>query len=144
MAYENPAVADFKSTFYRDFPYGTDAAISILDQDITRAFTYTNININPDLFADQSAYSIAYLLLSAHYLVMNIRMSSQGLNGQFNFAQQSKSVGSVAEAFGIPQRVLDNPDWAILCKTNYGATYIQILLPQLAGNIFSVCGTTRA
>lgn len=143
MSYDNPSVADFKEQFYRDFPYGTDMATSVLDQDITRAFTFVNVNMNEDLFGDQASYSIGYLLLAAHYLVMNLRASSQGMNGQFNFLQQSKSVGSVSEAFGIPQRVLDNPDWAILCKTNYGAQFIQLVLPQLAGNIFAVCGSTR-
>lgn len=143
MAFNNPSVADFKSRFFRDFPYGADPATSILDQDITSAFTFVNVNVNQDLFGDQGSYTLGYLLLSAHYLVMNLRASSQGINGQFNFLQQSKSVGGVAEAFGIPQRILDNPDWAILCKTNYGAQFIQLVLPQLAGNVFSVCGATR-
>lgn len=142
MAYDNPSVADFKTRFYRDFPYGTDQDTSVLDQDITTAFTYVNININQGLFGEQASYSAGYLLLSAHYLVMNLRASSQGLNGQFNFLQNSKSVGSVSEAFGIPQRILDNPDWAILCKTNYGAMFIQLVLPQLAGNMFIAYGRT--
>lgn len=143
MSFLNPSVADFKNQFVRDFPYGTDPNVAILDADISSAFQFTNINFNPDFWADQGSYTLGYLLLSAHYLTMNIRSSSQGLNGQFNFTQQSKSVGSVAEAFGIPQRILDNPDWAMLCKTNYGAQYLQLLLPQLSGQIFSVHGSTR-
>lgn len=143
MAFVNPSVDDFKSFFTRDFPYGTDPNTSILDSDITKAFTFVNVNMNQDLFGDQGSYNIGYLLLSAHYLVMNIRSSSQGINGQFSFLEQSKSVGQVSQTFAIPQRVLDNPDWAILMKTNYGAQFIQLVLPQLAGNIFAVYGTTR-
>lgn len=143
MAYANPSVSDFKSFFARDFPYGTDPNVAILDADITKAFTFTNINVSPGLFADQGSYNVGYLLLSAHYLVMNIRASSQGINGQFNFTQQSKGAGNVNEAFAIPQRILDNPDWAILCKTNYGAQFIQLVLPQLSGQIYSVRGSTR-
>jgi len=143
MAFNNPSVADFKTKFFRDFPYGTDPATSILDQDITSAFQQVNINFNSDLFGDQASYSLGYLLLAAHFMVMSIRASSQGISGQFNFLQQSKNVGSVAEAFGIPQRILDNPEWAILCKTNYGAMFLQLVLPQMAGNIFSVAGSTR-
>lgn len=143
MAFNNPAVADFKNQFFRDFPYGTDPSTSVLDQDITSAFQFVNVNINPDLFGDQGSYTLGYLLLSAHFLVMNLRASSQGLNGQFNFLQQSKSVGSVSESFGIPQRVLDNPEWAMLCKTNYGAQYLQIILPQMAGQVYTVAGSTR-
>lgn len=144
MAFNNPSVADFKNLFFRDFPYGDDPTTSIIDQDIVNAFTFVNVNMNQALFGEQGSFNIGYLLLAAHYLVMNIRASSQGINGQFNFLQQSKNVGSVSEAFGIPQRVLENPDWAILCKTNYGAQFIQLILPQLAGQVFSVTGGTQA
>lgn len=143
MAYENPSVADFKSFFTRDFPYGTDPDTTILDADIAKAFQFTNVNMNEDLFGYQASYTVGYMLLSAHYLVMNLRASSQGINGQFNFLEASKGVASVSQAFSIPQRILDNPDWAILCKTNYGAQFIQLVLPQLAGNMFTVVGSTR-
>lgn len=142
MAYENPSVDQFKEFFSRDFPYGTDPATSVLDSDITKAFTFTNVNVNQGLFADQGSYNIGYLLLSAHYLVMNLRASSQGINGQFAFLEQSKSVGNVSSSFAIPQRVLDNPDWAVLMKTNYGAQFIQLILPQLSGMIFPIRGRT--
>lgn len=142
MAYENPSVAEFKAFFVRDFPYGTDPATSILDSDIAKAFQMVNVNINECLFQDQSAYDIGYFFLSAHYLVMNLRASSQGIVGQFNFNEQSKSVGSVSQSFAIPQRIMDNPDWAILTKTNYGAMYIQFILPQLTGQVFLVPGRT--
>lgn len=142
MAFSNPSVQDFKNFFVRDFPYGTDVNTSVLDADIAKSFQFTNVNMNQGLFGDQGSYSVGYLLLSAHYLVMNLRASSQGINGQFNFLQASKGVSGVNEAFSIPQRVLDNPDWAILCKTNYGAQFIQLILPQLAGQIYTVAGAT--
>lgn len=114
----------------------------ILDQDITSSFLSTNVNINPGLFPDQGTYTLAYLFLSAHYLVMNIRQSSQGINGQYNFLQASKGVGSVNESFSIPERIMANPYWAMLTKTNYGQSYLQLLLPQLAGQFYTVMGTT--
>lgn len=144
MAFGNPSVQNFKDFFNRDFPYGTDMNTAILDSDITKSFTFANVSINQNLFADQGSYNVGYLLLSAHYLVMNLRASSQGINGQFNFLQNSKSAAAISEGFAIPQRVLDNPDWAILMKTNYGAQYLQLVLPQLAGQIYTVCGATRA
>ena len=140
--FTNPGVADFKTFFTRDFPYGTDPNASVLDTDIAKAFQFTNINMNKQLFDCQASYNVGYLLLSAHYLVMNLRASSQGLSGQFNFLQQSKNVGQVAEAFGIPQRILDNADWSMLCKTNYGAQFIQLVLPQMGGQIWNAYGTT--
>lgn len=143
MAYINPSVADFKAYFYRDFPYGTDPNTSVLDQDITSSFLSTNFNINQGLFPDQGSYNLGYLLMSAHFLVMNLRQSSQGINGQFNFLQASKGVGSVNEAFSIPQMILDNPLWSMYTKTNYGAQFMQLVLPELSGQISNVFGTTR-
>lgn len=144
MAFTNPIVSDFKSFFVRDFPYGTDPNTTIIDQDISNAMLYTNVNFNPGLWADQTSYSLGYNLLTAHYLVLNIRASSQGISGQYNFLQQSKGSGSVNEAFAIPQRILDNPTFSMLTKTNYGAQYLQLLLPQLAGQVYSVFGRTHA
>lgn len=143
MAFTFPTIADFKDYFFRDFPYGTDPNTSVLDQDIGKAQQLANVNFSQDLWGDQGSFNAGYNLLTAHYLVMNLRSSSQGINGQFNFLEQSKSVGSVSEAFGIPQRILDNPDWAILCKTNYGAQYIQLILPQLGGQMWIAYGSTR-
>ena len=99
--------------------------------------------MNQALWPDQSSYSIGYNLLSAHYLTMNLLASSQGINGAFAFLEASKGIGSVSQGFAIPQRVLDNPDWAMLCKTNYGAQYLQLILPQMAGQMFVACGGTR-
>lgn len=141
--YDNPTIDDFKNFFVRDFPYGTDPLTSILDQDIANAYLETNFNFNTNFFDSQSNYTLGYLLLSAHYLVMNIRASSQGISGQFNWAQSGKSVGSVSESFSIPQRILDNPEFAWLTKTNYGARFLMLILPQLSGQIFSVMGSTR-
>ena len=144
MGYQNPSIADFKTTFYRDFPFGTDPNVAVLDQDITRAYQMVNIAINQALFAAQADYSIGYGLLAAHYLVTNLRASSQGMNGQYNFLQASKGVGQVSEGFSIPQRILDNPFWSMLTKTNYGAEFLMLVLPQMTGVMYGVYGGTRA
>lgn len=143
MAYVQPTIQDFKDYFYRDFPYGTDIDTSVVDADITKAFGQTDVNMNQDLFSDQSSYTICYLLLAAHYLVVDLRMSSQGINGQYSFLEQSKTVGSVSQSFGIPQRILDDPYFSMLSKTNYGAKYLQLVIPQMAGQIWVNYGSTR-
>jgi hypothetical protein len=143
MAYENPSVADFKAQFVRDFPYGSNINTSVTDTDIASAYRFTNIQINQELWSNQSAYSLGYLLLSAHYLVLNLRSASQGTNGQWAWLEQSKSVGQLNASFAIPQRVLDNPNFATLTKTNYGAEYLALLWPQLSGQMFTVVGSTR-
>jgi hypothetical protein len=142
MPFANPSVQDFKDYFFRDFPYGTDPETQVLDQDIAKAYQMTNINFSQALWPDQSSYNVGYFYLSAHYLCMNLQTSSQGINGAFSFLEQSKNVGNVAQSFAIPQRVLDNPDWAVLMKTSYGAQYLQLILPQLTGQIGIAYGST--
>ncbi len=141
--YTAPTIANFKSQFVRDFPYGTDPTVAVLDQDIFNAFNVVDITINPCLWPNQTAYQLGYLLLAAHNLVLNIRSSSQGLSGQYNWMQNSKSAGGVNEAFQIPQRVIDNPDFMAYMKTNYGAQYLNILWPYLCGQMFAVAGRTK-
>lgn len=143
MAFTNPSVDDFKAYFYRDFPYGTNVDENVLDQDILKAFGQTVINLNQALFADQASYNIGFLLLAAHYLVVDLRMSSQGINGQYAWLEQSKSVGSVSQSFAIPQRIQDDPYFAMLMQTNYGAKYLQLVIPQLAGQMYISYGSTR-
>jgi hypothetical protein len=141
--YIDPTIADFKSYFVRDFPYGSTLDV-VIDQDITNALADAKFNINQGLFGSQSNYTLCFLLLSAHYLVTNLRNSSQGIAGQYAFLQASKGVGSVSESSNIPQRILDNPELSMLCKTNYGAKFVQFLLPQLTGQVFTVRGHTKA
>lgn len=142
MAFNNPTIADFKAFFFRDFPYGTDPAVAILDQDIARAFIGANA-INAGLFDDQGTYTNSYMLLAAHNLVVNLRASSQGLAGGFSFLEQSKSVGAISQAFAIPQSILDNPEWTVYATTAYGMQYLAAVMPLLAGQVFAVAGSTR-
>lgn len=142
MAYTNPSVSDFKSYFNRDFPYGTDIDTSVTDGDITKAMEQTFITINQAFFNSQQAYNVGYYLLSAHNLVMNLRASSQGINGQASWLQQSHGAGSVNESFAIPQQILNNPLYSILTKTNYGMQYLNMVLPYLTGVVGWVPGRT--
>lgn len=141
MPFTNPTVADFKAYFTRDFPYGVTPE-TVNDSDIQRAIDEAAVFINSELFGAQVNYNIGFLLLSAHNLVMNLRMSSQGLSGQFSWLQQSRSAGSVSESLAIPQRILDNAEYAMLTKTNYGAKFLFMILPQLSGQVYTVRGRT--
>lgn len=142
MAYTYPTIDDFKTQFYRDFPYGNDINNTITDQDIQNSFAQVNFNINPALFPNQGSFNLGYLYIAAHFLVMNFRASTQGINGQFNFLQASKGAGSVNESFSIPQMILDNPLLSMYTKTNYGMMFIQLIYPQLCGQMFVAMGTT--
>lgn len=142
MAYTNPSVTDFKTYFFRDFPYGSTMS-TVQDQDITNALADASYNLNSGLFGSQAKYTAGYLLLAAHYLVTNLRASSQGVAGNYSWLEASKSVGSVSQAFSIPERILANPEFAMLSKTSYGAKYLLMVLPLLSGQIFTVCGGTQ-
>ena len=143
MAFVYPTVSDFKTFFSRDFPYSTDPNVGVTDTDIERAFQETNCMFNVGLFCDDPCAETAYLYLAAYNLVTNIAASSQGLSGQYDWLTSSKSVGSVSVGLSIPQKILDNPYYAMLAKNPYGAKYLQMVLPFLVGQMFSVCGGTN-
>lgn len=144
MSYAPPSVADFKAYFTRDFPYGTDPATTVLDADIQKALDQAGFNFNESFFSTLAQFKMAYLYLAAHYLVLDLQMASQGVAAQFNWLEQSKSVGSVSQSFSIPQRILDNPEFSYLTKTPYGAKYLTLILPQITGQVFAVRGRTHA
>jgi len=136
--FTNPTSTDFRNFFFRDFPYGTTLD-TVQDQDITKAIGQAAFNFNPALFSTQSNYTLGYLYLTAHYLVIDLRASSQGLAGSYTWLTASKGVGSVNESFAIPQRMMDNPYLAMLSKTQYGAKYLSLVLPSLIGQMFVSC-----
>lgn len=142
MAYTNPTVDDFKNFFTRNFPYSSDPTLGVTDTDIANAEIETQYQINQCLFEDQNSYNLGYLYLSAHNLVMNIRASSQGLSGQYDWLINSKAVGNVSEGISIPQRILDNPIYSMLSQTPYGVKYLGMILPFLSGVMFTVPGRT--
>lgn len=143
MSYINPTVDEFKAYFDRDFPYGSTLD-TVRDSDISKAFTEACTLFNACLWENQSEYTVAIFYLWAHSLVMNLRASTQGVAGQFDWLTTNKAVGNVSEGFQIPQRVLDNPEFAMMSKTPYGAKYLFLLLPRLLGASFPVCGETHA
>lgn len=142
MAYLTPTVDDFKARFARDFPYGTTLD-TVTDNDVTIGLNQAGINFNPAQWFNQQAYTEGWLLLSAHQMVLNLRNSSQGIAGGYTWLENSKTAGSVSAGYSIPQRILDNPFFAMLTKTSYGAKYLELLAPQLVGQIFSVRGITH-
>lgn len=140
----NPSIDDFKAYFNRDFPYGTDISTSILDVDIGKAFGKANFWINEGLFDKQEDYTMGYMELAAHWLVEDIRKSSQGISGRYNWIEASKGVGNASSSYSIPQKILDNPSLAMLSQTRYGQAYLELIMPQLAGNTATVRGRTHS
>lgn len=141
--YVFPQVPQFKNFFVDDFPYGSDPRSQFPDYRILVAMQMANTSFfNPIFFGTQSEFNNGFLLLSAHYMVMNIRRASQGMKGQFGFLQSSKSAG-ISVSIDIPERIKANPDFAWLCQTNYGAQYLHMVLPQLSGQMFPIHAMTN-
>jgi hypothetical protein len=140
--FTNPSVSDFQNYFVRDFTYGTDPT-TVNPIDITNAMMDAASQINQGLFGAQEQYTVGFLNLSAHYLVTSLQSSSQGVSGAWTWQTQSKGVGNVNQSYAIPQRILDNPMFSYLSKTNYGMKYLSLILPQLSGVMFTVHGTTK-
>lgn len=144
MSYTEPNIADFKTYFERDFPFGTDISQHVLDADLTRARKETKNYIAHDLFEDQDVFDAAFLNLMAHNLVINLKNSAMGIKNQGEWMTTSKSVGSVSTSQQLPQAVIDDPQFAWYSKTGYGINYLSLVLPRIKGAMFSVKGGTHA
>lgn len=152
MSYPSPTVDDFKDNFLRDFPFAvavggkegdpTDLK-RVLDRDIIKALLLAGANINVGLFESKEIFQQAFMFLAAHHLVTNIRASSQGLNGSFNWLTTSKNAGDVGESFEVPDRIKNSPYFSAITKTYYGMQYLMIVWPRLIGNVGTVAGATH-
>lgn len=143
MAFTQPTVAAFKAYFDRDFPFGNDIDLHVRDSDISKAQAQALFQFPESFWESQAEYDIGFNLLTAHHLVMNLRSSSQGINGQFSWLETSKSVSGVSTSQQIPAEIAEDPKYAYLTKTNYGTQYLLMILDQMVGNMFVVEGATR-
>ena len=147
--YGMPAVADFKDYFDLDFPYPSDYPTDpdtdkfVRDKDILKGFRQANTAVNINLFMSQSAWMDGFMLMSAHQMVENRANSSQGVQGQYNWIQQSKGALGVSESFQLPEMFLKNPTFAGWAKTTYGSKYLRMIIPLLAGPATSAFGQTK-
>lgn len=142
VCFKLPTIEDFQTRFARDFPFGDDAS-HVQNSDIEIAMREVRSYINPELFHDQCKFTQGALQLCAHYLVMNLRASSQGIWGQFDWMHTAKTVGSLKQTMEIPRRVLEHPMLGMLTQTNYGTSYLYMVLPELCGMVFASWGGTN-
>lgn len=113
----------------------------INDNDILKAMGQARGMININLFnGNKELLTICFLLLTAHYLIVDLNMSKG--NGASGFMITSKSVDGVSASYGIPQTLLNSPLFSYLAKTEFGLKYIQYIMPMLNGYNRIVHGTT--
>lgn len=129
--------ADWSLTTDNTFNY-------VLDADIEKAFAEAMINFNQALFSTAAEIQLAFLYLSAHFLVTDIRRSSQGLNSRGDYIAQSQSVGNVSEALAIPDSINNNPQFSLYTTSGYGIKYLNLVMPRLVGHVGVVQGATNA
>jgi hypothetical protein len=116
----------------------------VLDADIEKAFTEAQVNFNQSLFGSDANIQLAYLYLTAHFLVVDLRRSSQGVNSKGDYSASSQSVGSVSESLHIPDKMANNPIFQLYTTTGYGMKYLNLVLPRLVGNVGVIRGNTVA
>lgn len=112
----------------------------VSDLDITNAYAEACITFNDTLFTSDDDMILAYLYLSAHYLVNDLNAGGQDA-ASVGIAN-SRSVGNVSESYTIPQAYLDSVVFSFYTKSSYGIKYLNMIIPRLAGNMATVCGAT--
>lgn len=124
--------------------YTADIYDYVLDADIQRAFDEAKMTFNQGLISDGTTASItmAFLYVSAHYLVNDIRTSKASLSGDGFNPVQSRTVGSVTESYMIPDRYKRSPIIIFYSKSGYGQKYLAMILPAMVGNIQVAAGWT--
>jgi hypothetical protein len=143
MTVEDVTIADFKAHFFRDFTYGEDqCGDNVLDADITKAFSQSKVNFNPALWCSQEELSIAFLYMSAHYLVSDLQMAKEGLDSSSTFPVNSRSVGSVSEGYAVPDWVAKSAFLSQFAGTRYGLKFCSLIRPRLFGAIAVYKGAT--
>jgi len=142
MTFNDPTLESFKLRFNRDFPFGEDED-KVQDQDITRALSDCKARIaSTKLLSTQEEWTYAFLLLSAHFLVVNLRNSSQGLSGRFDFLESSKSIGGISVSSTVPEAFTKDPFLNSLSRSSYGGEYLSYVYSKSRGALRVVEGTT--
>jgi hypothetical protein len=114
----------------------------VTDGDIEKAFTEAQAVFNPAIFPDENTFELAYLYLTAHFLSLDLRSASQGVNSNAPTTVSSRSVGSVSESYAVPKAWNEDPNLQFYTTSYYGAKYLSMVTPLLTGNIQAVLGAT--
>ena len=111
--------------------------------DIERAICDAERSFNANCL-DAKSRKVAMLYLTAHFLVLNLKLGSEGVSSQGGYGEASQSVGSVSVSYNAaPDYVKNNPFVNSLMKTGYGQRYFEMAYNcMLKSRIFIVKGRT--
>lgn len=118
------------------------AGSNISDLDIGHAFAEADVTFNTSLFGADADMILGFLYLSAHYLVHDL--NAGGVSSSSQGVASARSVGNVSESYSIPTWQLESPVYSFYTKTSYGLKYLNMVLPQIVGNVAAVAGATNA
>lgn len=142
MLWQPPTAESFRGYFVRDFPYGSDITLNILDADITRAIAEAQVHFNPDLFDTTANATIAFMYAAAWGLVNNIQNSMKGLSAQTRLALQSSGVDGTSQSFIVPEDFMKDSRFAMYATNAYGLRYLSFIIPLCVGRIDIAIGQT--
>lgn len=120
----------------------TDISQYISDKDIEKAYEQACINFNSGLFSDDDSKKVAYLYLTAHYLVKDL--NENGLSSTGDQLVSSIKVGNVSENYKIPEWMTNDKNLSYFTTTSYGLKYLSLITPHLVGNSAVAEGQTHA
>ena len=80
----------------------TETNIYVLDSDIEKAYFQARQFFNPNLFDNENDLLSYICYLIAHYLVIDIQMSQEGVNSTGYYIPNHTTVGDVSESYSNP------------------------------------------
>ena len=136
-------VAQFKTAFPREFPFGTVASTSVIDSDVTRAIAEALMVWNDALWGSDAEKQVAFGYAAAHFLALNIqgagglKGAGAGLKSTGKGPILTKGVGPVNLGYALPDAFTQSPVLSMFLKTDFGVRYLQLLAPRAVGVCFS-------
>lgn len=115
----------------------------VCDLDITNAYAESCINFNSALFSSDQDKILAYLYLSAHFVVNDLNAGGTSGGNVDAGLVNSKSVGNVSVSSTIPDHYLKS-GYAFYATTTYGRKYIDMIRTRAIGNMVAIAGGTNA
>ena len=141
------AIQDNIATLPTDTEYwslvDSETNVYVLDSDIEKAYFQARQFFNPNLFDNENDLLSYICYLIAHYLVIDIQMSQEGVNSTGYYIPNHTTVGDVSESYSNPTN--SQGDSFILYQLNqtrYGQKYLSLISPLLVGHYNSIRGTT--
>lgn len=110
----------------------------VQDSDITRAFGEAQVVFNQALLSGDAQVILAYLYVTAYYLVVDLKTAMAGVNSTGAFPMSGRTVGSVSESYSVPAAYQNDPLLALYTQNGYGMKYLSFILPGLRGNVVAV------